>query len=409
MKTPTHIEVSTLDAYGVVIDSTPLVPITRPFAAVRTGVVYAVDDTGGASAEYSYKLASDYPGLVPPVLTPPVDPPPVVVTPTPTGTTNYPTPTPKPGDTILEDGSYSSKTFSGRTFARNPGKVIVKGGAKFAAGAVVVGVIFDGGGADSQDNTQAAVYIDQKGVKLYDCTVCNAAGVGVGLKSCDAWLVRVIAEHNGRAGIGGTSVQDAKLIDCTSRGNNDKLDPNGGGGKFTRTKSIRVEGHEAYDNYAAGMWYDYNNINVWVGPSATRPSRFYNNKDGYKGGSLKAGGSGFFGEISGIVDGSSTAGPIVLQDVIAFGNRKGISAGELKASTNEDVNFRSCSNFKILGGKIDRIVVSGGEGRRTEAADKGGNNVIDGVTCKAPVLSDRRFGDLVGKGLVKITNIKIVK
>ena len=105
-----------------------------------------------------------------------------------------------------------------------------------------------------------------------------------------------MSQDNGRAGIGGTSVHDGLMQNCISRRNNRKGDGNGGGGKFTRSDGLVVDGYQSYDNTGVGLWFDYMNINVVV-----KNCEIHDNVNFYtSSGKLKSGAAGIFFEISGV-------------------------------------------------------------------------------------------------------------
>lgn len=310
---------------------------------------------------------------------------------------------------IAEDGEYTGNSIESDIVivARNKGMAVFKGNGSFAAkGATnvsLIGITFHFTGSDTQDNSFAAVLPGQ-GWKLIDCVAEGALGVGIGvMKVSGCRLTRVVARANGRAGIGGTSVSDTILQSCESRANNKKGDPNGGGGKWTRVNGLTVNDHLSRDNNGPGFWLDYNNINVTI-----NRGEFCNNIDYYNGSTLKAGGSGIFFEISGVKDKTSTWGLLLLDGVYAHDNRVGISSSELKASTNEDVNWRSCANCEARNCRIGRMIISGAEGKRTESADAGNNINIHDNKFLQKLMEDGRFGKIITKGKVLQANNVVV-
>lgn len=291
----------------------------------------------------------------------------------------------KAGDEILlADGNYKGgikvKVSGVLIKALNVGKAVINTSGETQAlvadnssDVKIYGVKFVGGGGDTQDNTKATV-ITRAGWWLYRVEVMGANGVGIGMYGKGGRFYQVSAHDNGRGGMGGTGVEDGLLQSCKSYANNSKGDSNGGGGKFTRTKSLHVVDHEAYDNFAAGMWFDYNNINVTV-----EDSKFHDNKDFIKGGKLKAGGEGLFFEISGGVEDSPKThklvaeGPLKVIRTHIWNNTVNRTSGDPKS----DLLVWGSGHVRIEQSTIGRLTV---RNNRQEPSNKIGDNQITGST-----------------------------
>ena len=294
------------------------------------------------------------------------------------------------GTVILGDGTYSGGVKveqDGVTIeAENEGKAVVKGKngqqlfvAKGGEDVTVRGIVFRGGGQESSDNTKAAVKTGS-GWTVEDCVVEDTAGVGLGMFGSDVTVRNVIAQDNGRAGIGGSGTRDSRLLDSVSRRNNgDGESAFAGGGKFTRVDGLLVDGYESYENKGPGLWFDYININVTV-----RNSEIHNNKNSYRSnGKLAAGGTGLFFEISGIqVDNEgdqdiSKSGKILVENNHFHDNAE---QGLLVWGT-QNVTIR---DNEIEGNKKAQISLRGGRANpfqtkniRVEGNDLSGKNTIE--------------------------------
>ncbi|MBA2706225.1 MAG: right-handed parallel beta-helix repeat-containing protein, partial [Gemmatimonadaceae bacterium] len=151
---------------------------------------------------------------------------------------------------------------------------------------------------------------------MQDCIVEKHAGGGMAVTGVNTVVRRIIAQDNGRYGIGGSGGRNILVQDCITRRNNRTIgDSNGGGGKFTRLDGAVIERLQAYENGGVGLWLDINNINVTV-----RDSEFHDNVTIYNpDGSRKIWGDGIDIEISGmVVNKEETAvtgeGPVVLEN-----------------------------------------------------------------------------------------------
>ena len=266
----------------------------------------------------------------PPVVDTPAPQPPPVVTPPPVDST----PTPErplrgtgqtivvnPGDdvdaaiaragrgdnVVLKDGTYEGGIEVEQdgvfVLAENVGKAVIQvngyGDNFVAAGGAdvtVSGIIFRGGGAESQANHMAAVETND-GWLLQDCTIEKTEGVGLGIFGDNVTVRRVVSQDNGRAGIGGSSLKNGLIQDSISRRNNEKGDSNGGGGKFTRVDGLVIERYQSYENVGAGLWFDYENVGIVI-----RDSEVHNNITRWNGDRLKAGAAGIMIEVSGVTE-----------------------------------------------------------------------------------------------------------
>lgn len=231
-----------------------------------------------------------------------VVPPPAAVTPTPA-----PTPPPVPpvqgvplapgfnwtalkADTVyvLGDGTYKGpgavRLPNGITLrALNPGNVVIRGekdkpnlwgtdGDKdYILNLTLMDLIFEGGGWGKY-NHQAAVRTND-GWKLIRVTVRKSGGVGINIEGSMVWSEDLIAEDNAAAGRGG-KVQGYTEFRATTRRNNlIAQDGDGGGGKFTKSRDVTIDGLNSYDNLGPGLWFDGNKGNLTI-----RDGHFYNNR-----------------------------------------------------------------------------------------------------------------------------------
>lgn len=221
-----------------------------------------------------------------------------------------------PGDTVLvKNGNYSEelKLRKGGTID-NPLTIRAEsiGGVTVDSSGKTWALTADGSAAKWIDvvglnfkNTNNTPGGDKSAVKtadgwrLFDVTVERVKGNGIGMFGEHVAVVRSTARHNGNSGIGGSSVRNALLYDSKSHGNNTGEHSGsfeGGGGKFTRVRSMLVEKYESWDNNGPGLWFDYMNINV-----AVRNSEFHHNKTLRRSdGREKIGGTGILFEISGV-------------------------------------------------------------------------------------------------------------
>ena len=161
------------------------------------------------------------------------------------------------------------------------------------------------------------------GWTMIDCKVEDVDGAGVGVFGKNVVLHRVTARDNGCTGIGGSGFSGGMILDSTSEGNNTKKysgSYEGGGGKFTRVKSLLVEDHEASDNNGPGIWFDGDNINITIRDSVFHDNHNLKRDDGTE----SIGGRGIQLEISGIDSdgngGIEGQGPILIEDCLTYDN-----------------------------------------------------------------------------------------
>jgi len=226
---------------------------------------------------------------------------------------------------------------TGKTFALTP-----NGGTYI----FISGLTFSGANNTLSGNNNAAVRTASDWV-MQDCVIEKNAGGGLSIFGNNVVVRRVIAQDNGRYGIGGSGGANMLLQDSITRRNNRVMgDSNGGGGKFTRLKTALIERLQSYDNGGPGLWLDINNINVTI-----RDSEFHNNVNIYKSdGSRKVSGDGIDIEISGmVVNSDKTAvtgeGPIVLENSRFWNNEHdGILA---YASRNVTIRNNTVTNDHI--------------------------------------------------------------
>lgn len=253
------------------------------------------------------------------------------------------------GDTILiGDGTYHESlklSKSGTadkpiTFkAANPGAVVIDGrdlatGTKrdhllvpeFEGASSHIrleGLTFRYAANPTTGNHNAAVKVGT-GWRVQDCTVELVDGIGLAVFGGDVTLLRVTAQDNGCAGIGGTRVKNSLMLDCVSRRNNTGFHSGGtegGGGKFTRVNGLLVDNYHSHDNWGAGLWFDYNNIVVTVRNSALHHNRNLMNPDG----SYRHSGTGLFFEISGVVEKNGTQvdqGELTAENNLIYDNER---------------------------------------------------------------------------------------
>jgi parallel beta-helix repeat protein len=179
----------------------------------------------------------------------------------------------------------------------------------------ISGLTISGANNALSGNNNAAVRTAD-GWTIQDCTIEKNAGGGLGIFGSNVTVRRVVAQDNGRYGIGGSSCKNLLVSDCITRRNNRVIgDSNGGGGKFTRLNGAKIENLQSYENGGPGLWLDINNINVTI-----TGSEFHDNINIYKSdGSRKVSGDGIDIEISGmVVNKDETAvtgeGPVVLEN-----------------------------------------------------------------------------------------------
>jgi hypothetical protein len=148
-------------------------------------------------------------------------------------------------------------------------------------------------------NHEAAVQTGD-GWRVEDCVIQKVDGNGLGVVGNNVTLLRVRAEDNGCAGIGGSGFTNALVLDCVTRRNNTKGyggSFEGGGGKWTRADGLLIENYNAYNNDGPGLWLDIENVNATI-----RNSALHHNYSLYRSdGSEKIDGIGLFLEISGVV------------------------------------------------------------------------------------------------------------
>ena len=316
-----------------------------------------------------------------------------------------------PGDTLLiKPGTYTESVRLVRSGtperpitvrAEQPGTVVLQAfaapGPLFVAdGAehvVVSGITFRGGGANNQNNHEAAVRAGT-GWRVEDCTVERGHGVGLAsAKGRNVVYLRVLAQDNARAGIGGSNLKASMMLDCVSRRNNEKGDSNGGGGKFTRADGLLIENHQSYENTSVGVWLDYSNIDV-----AVRNCEVHHNKDRYRAdGGLKSGAAGIFFEISGLVEKSGKQGALLAEGNYVHDNdREGILAwGSRNVTVRDNTMVNDTIELKdgrdkpfetrdvaVVGNRLkDTSIVADGD---TARGHRGENIVIDANTYDSP-------------------------
>jgi hypothetical protein len=107
------------------------------------------------------------------------------------------------------------------------------------------------------------------------CTVEDNNAGGMILNGDNILVDHCIAQYNGFCGISGSGNNNT-IQDCIVRGNNRKgFSPgwDGGGGKFTNTRHLRVIRHSSYENTGPGIWLDGDNSNYSI-----TDSTFYGNR-----------------------------------------------------------------------------------------------------------------------------------
>ncbi len=237
-----------------------------------------------------------------------------------------------PGDhVVLKPGVYKESISVSRSGAEGkpivlrpetPGTVTIdatgKATALISSGASYIfisGLTISGANNTEAGNHNAAIRTGDNWV-MQDCIVEKHAGGGMAVTGVNTVVRRIIAQDNGRYGIGGSGGRNILVQDCITRRNNRTIgDSNGGGGKFTRLDGAVIERLQAYENGGVGLWLDINNINVTV-----RDSEFHDNVTIYNpDGSRKIWGDGIDIEISGmVVNKEETAvtgeGPVVLEN-----------------------------------------------------------------------------------------------
>lgn len=226
------------------------------------------------------------------------------------------------------------------------------------------------------------------GWRLEDCTIEGNSAQGVMAVGDDVQLLRVTAQDNGLSGIGGSG-KNILLKDCVVRRNNRKGFPvgwDGGGGKFTRTDGLRIEGHTSYDNTGPGIWLDWDNRNY-----AITGCTVYGNY----GLSGDWEGVGIFIEASG---GGRVAGNTVYSNTgagIALAESRGVTVEKNTLADNgEDLELRDMErpghelrdcvvkNNRFAGWRSVAVGTSLGKWGRTSAADK--RLILDGNVFDPP-------------------------
>jgi hypothetical protein len=98
--------------------------------------------------------------------------------------------------------------------------------------------------------------------QILDCLVDGNSSGGLNLRGDRVTLQRVISRRNGFAGISGVDMTDVLIENCQSYENNQRgFNPgnDGGGGKFLKTRNLRVIGLKSHHNTGPGLWLDYEN------------------------------------------------------------------------------------------------------------------------------------------------------
>jgi hypothetical protein len=152
---------------------------------------------------------------------------------------------------------------------------------------------------DGGSGNQFAAVRTATGWTIEDVTIEKCGGGGLGIFGNDVTIRRVIAQDNGRFGIGGSGCRNLLVEDSITRRNNlgeNLADGNGGGGKFTQLDGAKFVRYTADGNAGPGLWFDWRNINVTV-----EDSQFINQVTRYRSdGRLAAGGAGLMFELSGV-------------------------------------------------------------------------------------------------------------
>jgi hypothetical protein len=182
--------------------------------------------------------------------------------------------------------------------------------------------------ANNDPGNHAAAVQTGNDWRVEDCSFRKADGNGLGILGNDVTVLRVFAEDNGCAGIGGSGFSNVLVQDTISRRNNTTGvggGSEGGGGKWTRADGLLIERFNSYDNDGPGIWFDIENINVTIRDSALHHNFSLYRKDG----STKIDGIGMFLEISGVVSDSHgkavRQGPIVAENNLIYDNEsKGV-------------------------------------------------------------------------------------
>lgn len=216
----------------------------------------------------------------------------------------------RPGDVIvIEPGTYHETIdfrHSGTATApitlapRTPGTVTLDGaGLPYVHGGAASYIRVQDVTVDrcSNDLATGAVRV-ASGWGLTDVVVQNADGAGVLVYGNNVTLTRVTARSNGQQGIGGSNCSDVLLKDCVIRDNNTGtadpvwkgsehavekdgrwyVDPlwEAGGGKWSRTRRVTIDGAESFGNGGPGVWFDYDNADVVVRNSNVHDNRYIN-------------------------------------------------------------------------------------------------------------------------------------
>ena len=103
--------------------------------------------------------------------------------------------------------------------------------------------------------------------RLEDVTVDAAQGTGLTVYSSNVTLLRVAANHCGRAGLCGSGCSFVTAKDCTTVGNNtagNDPDFDAGAGKWMRTDHVTIDHLLSHDNTGPGLWFDYNNTHAVI-------------------------------------------------------------------------------------------------------------------------------------------------
>jgi parallel beta-helix repeat protein len=210
----------------------------------------------------------------------------------------------RPGDVVLiETGTYHETIDLRRSgtadapitlAARTPGSVTLDGaGLPYVLGGTASHIRVRGLTVDrcANDLATGAVRVASNW-SLTDVVVQNTDGAGILVYGNDVTLTRVTAQSNGQQGIGGSNCSDVLLKDCVTRNNNTGMDNpvwkdsehaieqdgqwfvdplwEAGGGKWSRSRRVTLDGVESYGNGGPGVWFDYDNADVVVRNSTVR-------------------------------------------------------------------------------------------------------------------------------------------
>jgi nitrous oxidase accessory protein NosD len=170
--------------------------------------------------------------------------------------------------------------------AEKTGAVILDGGGISGAGTHIrVEGLTVRGVRNGLQNENAAVRTNSNWV-LYQVTVEECSGSGIGVFGEDVAVLECVSRNNGQNGIGGAKCQRVLVSGCEISNNNRgfdnppwKTDGNarqlkgkwvtdaaweGGGGKWSYTDGVAIRNCRYHDNGGPGIWFDAENRNFVI-------------------------------------------------------------------------------------------------------------------------------------------------